>query len=207
MTAPLPFTVHAALPCQPHAGFAASLAAELGDFDDEALERGLAALALPHGSASPRSASRVRAGALRVREDGGLDDLLIDRVVTRGRGHEAIVAVVLCELGRRAGMPVGVVGAGGAPLRRPRGGRRRGCSTPPRASWSTRGRLGARARVALRPPGRRPSCSTRVQLTAASAPATSRARSAPPTLRCALPFDETAQERGRGSRCGGCARD
>jgi hypothetical protein len=45
MTAPLPFTVHAALPCQPHAGFAASLAAELGAFDDAALERGLAALA------------------------------------------------------------------------------------------------------------------------------------------------------------------
>ena len=41
MTAPLPFTVHAALPCQPHAGFAASLAAELGAFDDAALERGL----------------------------------------------------------------------------------------------------------------------------------------------------------------------
>jgi hypothetical protein len=47
MTAPLPFTVHAALPCQPHAGFAASLAAELGAFDDAALERGLAALELP----------------------------------------------------------------------------------------------------------------------------------------------------------------
>ena len=38
MTAPLPFTVHAALPCQPHAGFAASLAAELGAFDHAALE-------------------------------------------------------------------------------------------------------------------------------------------------------------------------
>ena len=54
----------------------------------------------------------MRAGALRVRDGGGLDDLLIDRVVTYGVGHEAVVAVVLCELGRRAGMPVGVVGAG-----------------------------------------------------------------------------------------------
>ena len=54
----------------------------------------------------------MRAGSLRVRADGGLDDLLIDRVVTRGVGYEAVVAVILCELGRRAGMPVGVVGSG-----------------------------------------------------------------------------------------------
>ena len=32
--------------------------------------------------------------------------------MTTGVGHEAVVAIVLCELGRRAGMPVGVVGAG-----------------------------------------------------------------------------------------------
>ena len=115
MTAPLPFTVHAALPCQPHAGFAASLAAELGAFDDAALERGLAALELPVAGLAALG-HPVRAGALRVREDGGLDDLLIDRVVTSGVGHEAVVAVVLCELGRRAGMPVGVVGAGGRHL-------------------------------------------------------------------------------------------
>ena len=111
MTAPLPFTVHAALPCQPHAGFAASLAAELGAFDDAALERGLAALELPVAGLAALG-HPVRAGALRVREHGGLEDLLIDRVVTTGVGHEAVVAIVLSELGRRAGMPVGVVGAG-----------------------------------------------------------------------------------------------
>lgn len=115
MTAPLPFTVHAALPCQPHAGFAASLAAELGTFDDAALERGLAALELPVAGLAALG-HPVRVGALRVRDDGGLDDLLIDRVVTAGVGHEAAVAVILCELGRRAGMPVGVVGAGGRHL-------------------------------------------------------------------------------------------
>jgi transglutaminase superfamily protein len=115
MTAPLPFTVHAALPCQPHAGFAASLAAELGAFDDAALQRGLAALELPVAGLAALG-HPVRAGALRVRDDGELDDLLIDRVVTHGVGHEAVVAVVLCELGRRAGMPVGVVGAGGRHL-------------------------------------------------------------------------------------------
>ena len=67
MTAPLPFTVHAALPCQPHAGFAASLAAELGAFDDAALERGLAALELPVAGLAALG-HPVRAGALRVRE-------------------------------------------------------------------------------------------------------------------------------------------
>jgi Transglutaminase-like superfamily len=111
MPAPLPFTVHAALPCQPHAGFAASLAAELGAFDHEALERGLAELELPVAGLAALG-HPVRAGALRVRDDGPLADLLIDRVVAAGAGHEAVVAVVLCELGRRAGMPVSIVGSG-----------------------------------------------------------------------------------------------
>jgi Transglutaminase-like superfamily len=111
MTAPLPFRVHASLPCQPHAGFAASLAAELGPFDGDALERGLAALEVPVAGLAALGHA-VRAGALRVRDHGTLDDLLIDRVVTRGVGEEAVVAVVLCELGRRAGMPVGVVASG-----------------------------------------------------------------------------------------------
>ena len=111
MTAPLPFTLHAALPCRPHVGIAASLAAELVGFDEAALERGLAALA-PAEVGLAALGEPVRSGALRVRADGDLDDLLIDRVVARGRGDEAVVAIVLSELGRRAGMPMGVVGAG-----------------------------------------------------------------------------------------------
>jgi hypothetical protein len=86
----------------------ASLASELGDFDGEALERGLAALELPVAGLAALG-HPVRAGVLRVRADGDLDDLLIDRVVAHGIGDEAVVAVVLCELGRRAGMPVGIV--------------------------------------------------------------------------------------------------
>ena len=111
MPAPLPFSLNAALPCRPHAELAASLAAELGHFDEDALEHGLAALACASGSLVDLGAV-VRDGALRVRSDGGVEDLLVDRVVARGYGHGAAVAVVLCELGRRAGMPVGVVGAG-----------------------------------------------------------------------------------------------
>ena len=104
MTAPLPFTVHAALPCQPHAGFAASLAAELG-----ALRRGRAGARARGAGVLPvlgwsRSAAVVRAGALRVRADGGVDDLLIDRVVTRAAsGTTPRSAVVpLRARGRRA---------------------------------------------------------------------------------------------------------
>jgi len=112
MTAPLPFSLHAALPCRPHVEIAASLAAEMGEFDHEMLERGLAALA-PAKVGLAALGEPVRAGALRVRDDGQVEDLLVDHVVASGRGDEAIVAVVLCELGRRAGMPLGVVGACG----------------------------------------------------------------------------------------------
>jgi hypothetical protein len=94
--------------CGAHAELASSLAAELGDFDADALERGLAALAAPSGDLASLGAP-IRSGALRVREEGDVDDLLRDRVVARGHGHGAAVAVILCELGRRAGLPVGVV--------------------------------------------------------------------------------------------------
>jgi hypothetical protein len=95
----------------PHAELAAILATELGTFDHEGLDDGLGRLACASGSLVDLGAV-VRDGALAVNDDGDLDDLLIDRVVTRGRGHAVAVAVVLCELGRRAGMPVGVVAAG-----------------------------------------------------------------------------------------------
>ena len=111
MPAPLPFSLNAALPCRPHAELAASLAAELSHFDDDGFEHGLAALACGSGTLVDLGVV-VRDGALHVRADGDIEDLLVDRVVARGRGHAAAVAVVLCELGRRAGMPVGVVGAG-----------------------------------------------------------------------------------------------
>jgi transglutaminase superfamily protein len=94
----------------PHAELAAILATELGTFDHDGLAHGLDMLACGSGSLVDLG-SVVRDGALAVYDDGAVDDLLIDRVVMRGRGHEVAVAVVLCELGRRAGMPVGVVAA------------------------------------------------------------------------------------------------
>ncbi len=47
---------------------------------------------------------------LTARADGGPELLLIDRVLEHGEGDPLIVAVVLAELGRRAGLPVGIVG-------------------------------------------------------------------------------------------------
>ena len=111
MSAPLPFSLNAALPCCPHAELAASLAAELGAFDEDVAgaRAGRAGVRLGlTGRPRRRGARRRAAGAA----DGGVEDLLIHRVVARGRGHAATVAVVVCEIGRRAGMPVGVVGAG-----------------------------------------------------------------------------------------------
>ena len=201
MTAPLPFTVHAALPCQPHAGFAASLAAELGDFDDEALERGLAALELPVAGLAALGAP-VRAGALRVREDGGLDDLLIDRVVTRGVGHEAMVAVVLCELGRRAGCR----SASSARARATSSATstsRHGCSTPPRARWSMRDGS------AHEPEWR---CGHQVADTLLDAVEQRCERAgdlsrAIPLPSCAARSRSTNSRATAGRRCGGCGRD
>ena len=136
-SAPLPFSLNAALPCRPHAELAASLAAELGAFDEDVLKHGLAALRAARGSLVDLGAV-VRDGALRVRADGGVEDLLIHRVVARGRGHAATVAVVVCEMA--AGLACRW--AWSAPARgtsSPTRRSRRGCSTWPTASWWTRG--------------------------------------------------------------------
>ena len=93
----------------PHAELATTLAAELGAGPRRARRR--ARRARCRSGSLVDLGAVVRDGALIVYDDGDLDDLLIDRVVTRGRGHDVVVAVVLCELGRRAGMPVGVVAA------------------------------------------------------------------------------------------------
>jgi hypothetical protein len=190
MSAPLPFSLNAALPCRPHAELAASLAAELGAFDEDVLEHGLAALACGSGSLVDLGAV-VRDGALRVRVDGGLEDLLIDRVVARGRGHAATVAVVVCEIGRRAGMPVGVVGVGARHfvaheevtpwlLDVADGELVDARTVRPAPEWRCAHEI---CDALLTEAGRR--CERDGDLTRALRAA---------TLRCALPFDESAQE-------------
>ena len=48
----------------------------------------------------------VACATLSARSDG---ELLIDRVLERGHGDPLMVAIVLNELGRRAGLPVGII--------------------------------------------------------------------------------------------------
>ena len=65
----------------------------------------------------PTAEDQLRAlgeAPLRAVVGGGPEALLLDRALERGHGHPILVAVLLAELGRRAGVPVGVVaGAAG----------------------------------------------------------------------------------------------
>jgi hypothetical protein len=118
----LPFRLHATVTCPPPAELALSLAWELGNVDAERVERALCAL----GAAVPAEAETdaraqlaalgeaVSNGALSATSTGGPGELMIDRLLERGHGHPVLVAIALAELGRRAGVPVGLVaGASG----------------------------------------------------------------------------------------------
>jgi hypothetical protein len=175
----------------PHAELAATVAFELGSFDRDGLSDGLDALACATGSLVDLGAV-VREGALVAYDDGDLDDLLIDRVVTRGRGHKTAVAVVLCELGRRAGMPVGMVVAGG----------RHFVAHEEVSPWVLDPGTGELVDARTLPPDPHWRCAHEVAdalLTEAQrrcerdGDLTRALRAA--TLRCTLPFDEAGQER------------
>jgi hypothetical protein len=113
----VPFRPHAAVTCPPPAELAASLAWELSDFDADRTERDLTALAaaiLPEDEHRPEAqlaalGEAVTNTALCARHDGGPKELLIDDALERGHGHPVLVAIVLQEIGRRAGLPVGIV--------------------------------------------------------------------------------------------------
>jgi regulator of sirC expression with transglutaminase-like and TPR domain len=106
----LPFRLHASVACPPAAELAIALAWELGDADPERIERALAALtAATRANLEPAAEAQLRAlgeTALSARRDG---ELMIDRVLERGQGHPLLVAIVLTEIGRRAGLPVALV--------------------------------------------------------------------------------------------------
>ncbi len=114
----VPFRLHASVSCPPPAALAASMAWELGDLDAERVERAYDALlaATPiELECTAEDQLRVLGEApLRAVHGGGPEALLLDRALERGHGHRILVAVLLAELGRRAGVPVGVVaGAAG----------------------------------------------------------------------------------------------
>jgi hypothetical protein len=113
----LPFRLHASVTCPPAAELARSLAWELGDFDADRTERNLTALAaaILAGTERDPAAQLTALGeavtnmALCAHADGGPDELLIDKTLERGHGHPVVIAIVLEEIGRRAGLPVGIV--------------------------------------------------------------------------------------------------
>jgi hypothetical protein len=115
----LPFSVQAAMPCTSPAALALALAAEAGDVDetavDQALDRlagelTLAAQAEP-GEALECLATCAQCFSVR-RSVAGLDDLLLDHVVSTRSGHPTVVAVALADAAARAGLQVGLVGDG-----------------------------------------------------------------------------------------------
>ena len=113
--AALPFRLHASVTCPPPAELATSLAWELGDLDVDRVERALTALVAATAAeleptrrgpaAHARRRRHLRHAARRARSG----ELLIDRVLERGHGHPLVLAIVLAEIGRRAGLPVALV--------------------------------------------------------------------------------------------------
>ena len=111
----VPFRLHASATCPPPIELALSMASELGDLNVDRVERALCALAaavLVEVEHDPEAQLRALAEVvtcctLAPRRDG---ELLIDRVLERGHGHPLLLAIVLGELGRRAGIPVGIIG-------------------------------------------------------------------------------------------------
>ncbi len=110
-----PFRLHASAMCPVHGELAASIAFDLGVLDPDRFERDLTALAaaLP---AETDPAAQLRAlgeivgsRTLVARTYGGAEELLAGEVIRRGHGHPLALALVLAELGRRAGMNVGIV--------------------------------------------------------------------------------------------------
>jgi hypothetical protein len=113
----LPFRLHASVTCPSPADVAMSLAWELGELDGDRVERGLIALGaaiMAEIESNPAAQLRalgeaVTSSALAARRDGGPGELLIDRALERGHAHPVLVAIILHEVARRMGLPVGIV--------------------------------------------------------------------------------------------------
>jgi regulator of sirC expression with transglutaminase-like and TPR domain len=97
-----------------------AVAAEFREVDHSAALNELDALALPlFGAASLPVGDRMRllaaelggAGGLRPGPAAPLDGLWLDRVLSTGRGHPALIAAVYVEVARRAGFEVALLSA------------------------------------------------------------------------------------------------
>lgn len=115
----VPFTLQASVGCPAHASLVLALAAEFRTVDADAVERDLDALAVELESArdgdaiEQLEAVETLARCFETRSSGvDLEDLFLDVVVDRFRGHPALVACVLADCARRAGLSLGVVGEG-----------------------------------------------------------------------------------------------
>jgi hypothetical protein len=94
-----------------------SLAWELGELDGDRVERGLTALgAAIHAELETSPQAQLRAlgeavtnAVLAARRTGGPHELLIDTALERGHAHPVLIAIILQEVGRRAGLPIGIV--------------------------------------------------------------------------------------------------
>lgn len=123
----LPFALQAVSECPAHADLAVALAAEFdGAPADEALAE-LDAIALTLArvrGCTPREQLIACAAAVTDQFTAApvrqptlasacvLDDLLLPRVLRRGTGHTLALTIAAVEAGRRAGIPLGVVGRG-----------------------------------------------------------------------------------------------
>jgi hypothetical protein len=109
----LPFRLHGSASCPPAAVLAASMAWELSDLDPERAERAydalLAATPAPREPDAEQQLRALAAAPLCAARGAGPEALLLDRALDRGVGHPLLVAVLLAELGRRAGFAVGIV--------------------------------------------------------------------------------------------------
>lgn len=121
MLTPLPFALQATQACVPHAELALSLAAAFHDVDagrvDEEIER-LVGLLAPVDGATPLDELHALAGLLAdpampasvVGQD--ICCLMLDDAFDQQAAHPLMRAVIAVEVGRRAGMDVGLVSNG-----------------------------------------------------------------------------------------------
>lgn len=116
---PPSFTDRAAAACPGHAELALALSAEFGPFDVAAADARLDLVAveladsrsLPPLEQLGALADAMRAFAV-VEPHIGSRDLRVDRVLGAWEGHALALAPIAVEAGRRAGIPVGVIGDG-----------------------------------------------------------------------------------------------
>lgn len=113
------FVTNASGPSRSHAHLAIALTAELDPTETGRVHAeldGLAAIVRPLWDAPPGEQLVGCAAAIaerfRVCGDHTLDDLLLPRVLARRVGHPLLLAIVAADVGRRAGLPVGLVECG-----------------------------------------------------------------------------------------------